>query len=145
MNDCPFCRLLASDDVAAKLPNLVLATTAALALVNRTPLAPGHLTLVFTAHLHHTSDLTDNHFAGVGGLIGRLSAALEHEFSPQRVVLLGDGKRSAHLHWHLIPEPRENPLDPAAVAADLNRPARPPTLAAAATDALVARIRSCLQ
>ncbi len=33
-----------------------------------------------------------------------LSELLEERYRPGRVVFLGDGKRSAHLHLHLIPE-----------------------------------------
>jgi|GEM_PF-5359768 Diadenosine tetraphosphate (Ap4A) hydrolase and other HIT family hydrolases len=145
MSDCPFCQLLASGNPGSKLPHLIADTGSALALLNRAPLAPGHLTLVFKAHHTQTSDLRDVHLAGAGEWLGRLSAILEREFAPQRVILLGDGKRSAHLHWHLVPEPLDAPLDPGAAVADLTRPARPNTLGDADVSKLVTRLRDQLR
>ena len=120
MNECKFCQLLATG--AARLPNFLVETPTAVVALNRRPGAPGHVTVILKAHHPRTSDLVDAHLAGIGGLAGRISAALEKLHAPGRVVLLGDGKRSAHLHLHLIPEPAGQTLDLGAVTAALNLP-----------------------
>lgn len=144
MNDCKFCGLLAGGDLAAKLPNLVIETPTAVVAVNRRPHGPGHLTLMLKRHHTRTSEMQDANLAGVGDLLGRLAGALERLHSPGRVVLLGDGKRSAHVHLHLIPEPTAAPLDLGAVVTDLNLSVRPPTLSDAETAATVKAVRAAL-
>lgn len=143
MNDCKFCQLLAGD-LAAKLPNLVLETPTVVVAVNRRPQGPGHLTLILKQHHARTSELGDSHLAGVGDLLGRLSGILEIVYSPGRVVLLGDGKRSAHVHLHLIPEPAGTTLDLGAVTTDLNQATRTPTLSDGDTAVAVMAIREAL-
>lgn len=145
MTDCKFCQLLASGDLAARLPNLICETPAVVVALNRRPAAPGHITLILKAHHACTSELVDAHLAGLGDLAGQLSAALEKLHAPGRVVLLGDGKRSAHLHLHLIPEPAGQPLDLGAVTAALNQPPPlPPLLSDADTAAAVQTLKQLL-
>jgi hypothetical protein len=60
-------------------------------------------------------------------------------------VLLGDGKRSAHLHFHLIPEPAGATLDVGFAVTDLNLATRPPTLSDAETTVAVRALREALQ
>jgi histidine triad (HIT) family protein len=141
-SDCGFCRLLAGDP-AARLPNFVSAHPAALAVLNRRPVAPGHVTLILRAHRDQVSGFADPDLAGVGGLIGRLAGILERRHRPRRVIVLGDGKPSAHLHLHLIPEPADGPaLDLGAVVADLNLNPRPNTLDDGAMARAVAELRA---
>ncbi len=144
MSDCKFCGLLASGDLATKLPNLVLETPVAVVAINRRPLGPGHLTLILKQHHARTSDFRDPQLAGIGDLIGRLAAVLERLHSPGRVAVIGDGKRSAHLHLHLIPELQDTPLDLGVVVADLNQGTRIPTLSEPDTAAAVRAIRGAL-
>jgi diadenosine tetraphosphate (Ap4A) HIT family hydrolase len=144
MSTCKFCDLLAQPDIGAVLPNLILQTDTAVAVLNRRPAAPGHVTIILTTHHRHTGEMVDDHLAGVGGLLGRLSGALEMIHSPYRVVLLGDGKRSAHLHLHLIPEPAGAALELGAVVADLNLTARAATLSDEETAAAVRSLREAL-
>ena len=119
MSSCKFCALLSASNLGAALPNLVLETDRVVAALNRRPVAPGHVTLILKAHHEHTSDLVDTHLTGFGEVAGRLARVLEKAYGPARVVLLGDGKRSAHLHFHLIPEPAGATLDLGAAVTDL--------------------------
>jgi histidine triad (HIT) family protein len=144
MSTCKFCALLAEGGLAERLPNLVLETKHAVVAVNRRPLAPGHVTLIVKRHHEQTSELRDTDLTGVCDLVGHIAAALERHYQPHRVVFLGDGKPSAHLHFHLIPEPAGAPLDMGAVASDLNLTARPNTLPDAELSALVEKLRSSL-
>lgn len=144
MNACKFCSVLAAPNLGAALPNLLLATDTVVAALNRRPAAPGHVTLILKAHHASTSGFEDGHLAGLGDLIGRISAALEKIHAPERVVLLGDGKRSAHLHLHLIPEPAGSPLDLGAITAALNAPPGPVMLNDADTAAAVHALQEFL-
>jgi len=144
MSDCKFCSLLATPDLGTALPNLLLQTDHMVVALNRRPITPGHLTIILKAHYAHTSDCRDDHLTGLGGLLGRLSRALEKLHVPQRVVLLSDGKRSAHLHLHVIPEPFGSNLDLGAIVTDLNQPTRPATLTDAETAATLERLRAIL-
>lgn len=128
MNPCKFCTLLAQPDLGAALPNLLLPTDRAVAALNRRPIGPGHVTIILKAHHERTGQVVDGDLAGVGDLLGRIAAALEKLYAPGRVVLLGDGKPSAHLHLHLIPEAAGTVLDRGAAVADLNLATRPATL-----------------
>lgn len=128
MNDCKFCAMIAEGQLSRHLPNLVAETNRAVVALNRRPAAPGHLTLILKQHRMHTSELSDDDFIGFGSLIGNLSALLEIRYNPARIIFLGDGKRSAHLHFHLIPEPTGAVLDLGAVMTDLNLANRPATL-----------------
>ena len=144
MNDCKFCALVASGSLAASLSNLVVETDGAVVAVNRRPIAPGHLTVILKRHHANASDLRDHDLGGVGSLIGRLSALLEERFHPGRVVFLGDGKRSAHVHWHLIPEPAGVTLDLGTAVTDLNLASRPATLGEPEVQILAGALRQAL-
>ena len=144
---CKFCGLLAAGPLAAgplaaSLPNLAVETDHAAVVVNRRPVAPGHLTVILKRHHEQTSAMRDGDWSGVGSLLGKLSTALEAAYTPHRVVLLGDGKRSAHLHLHLIPEPKGITLALGEAVTDLNQSVRPPTLSEADTAALVQKLRT---
>lgn len=146
MIDCKFCQLLAGGDLAARLPNLICETPSAVVALNRRPAAPGHVTVILKAHHARTSELADAHLAGLGDLAGRVSAVLEKLHAPGRVVLLGDGKRSAHLHLHLIPEPAGQTLDLGAVTAALNQPPPlPPLLGDVDTAAAMQTLKQLLR
>ncbi len=141
MPDCKFCSVLAAPDLGAALPNLILQTDTVVAVLNRRPVAPGHVTLILKAHRPSTSALVDADLAGLGTLAGRLSGILEKRFRPARVILLGDGKPSAHLHLHLIPELAGHPVSPADAVADLNQAVRPATLTDAELADLLPELR----
>jgi diadenosine tetraphosphate (Ap4A) HIT family hydrolase len=126
--DCKFCQLLASGEVAARLPNLIADTPTAIAVVNRRPAAPGHVTVILKNHLADSHEFDDTAFAGIGSLLGKLSTALKSKYHPQRVIFLGDGKPTAHPHLHLIPESAGAKLDLGAIVADLNLAIRPDTI-----------------
>ena len=144
MSDCKFCTLLSSGPLAASLSNLVVETDRAVVAVNRKPVAPGHLTIILKRHHTRTSALQDDDLGGVGRLLGQLSRLLEERFQPGRVVFLGDGKRSAHVHWHLIPEPAGVTLDLGAAVADLNLASRPATLTEPEVQQLVGALRQAM-
>ena len=115
MGDCKFCSVLAAPDLAVALPNLILQTDTVVAVLNRRPVAPGHVTLILKAHRPQTGGLGDAEFAGFGTLAGRLSAILERRFQPKRVILLGDGKPSRPSTFTLSlsrPAPRCRPPMP---------------------------------
>ena len=141
MSDYKFCSVLVAPDLAVALPNLILQTDTVVAVLNRRPVAPGHVTLILKAHRPQTSGLVDADLAGLGTLTGRLSAVLEKRFQPKRVILLGDGKPSAHLHLHLIPESADTPVSLADAIADLNLAERPATLSDAKLAALLPELR----
>ena len=145
MSDCKLCGLLALPDLSVPLPNLVLQTDTAVVVLNRKPAAPGHITIMLKAHHRQTSELIEAHLAGVGTLLGRVSRALEKIHQPQRVVLLGDGKRSAHLHLHLIPEPAGTTLDLGAIVADLSLATRAATIADEELARMAAALRNELE
>jgi diadenosine tetraphosphate (Ap4A) HIT family hydrolase len=42
--------VLAAPDLAVALPNLILQTDTVVAVLNRRPVAPGHVTLILKAH-----------------------------------------------------------------------------------------------
>jgi len=144
MSECKFCQLTAGPDLESRLPNLVLETPAAVVALNRRPAAPGHVTIILKAHHDATARFVDAHLQGVGDLLGRLAGALEKLHRPGRVILLGDGKKSAHLHLHLIPEPAGGTLDLGAVTADLNLATRPATLSDPDIAAAVQALRAVL-
>jgi len=128
MSECKFCALLAGPGLETSLPNLVLHDANVVAVLNRRPAAPGHVTLILKAHHARTSNFANAQLSGLGDRVGQLAAALEAIHHPDRVVLLGDGKRTAHLHLHLVPEPAGSALDLGAIVTDLNLPTRAPTL-----------------
>lgn len=127
MSACKLCSLLASPDLGAQLPNLVIETETAVVVLNRRPVAPGHVTIMLKRHHEHTRDMQDGDWAGIGTLSGRIAACLEARYQPARVVFFGDGKKSAHLHLHLVPEPGSG-LSVGEAVTDLNLAVRPPTL-----------------
>jgi diadenosine tetraphosphate (Ap4A) HIT family hydrolase len=143
MSDCKFCALLAAPDLGAQLPNLLIETPTVVAALNRRPAAPGHVTLILKRHHSATSDMRDADWTGVGGLVGRISATLEKRHQATRVVFLGDGKKSAHVHLHLIPEPSTGLALPGIIA-DLNQAVRTPTLADAEMIAQVQELKRAL-
>jgi diadenosine tetraphosphate (Ap4A) HIT family hydrolase len=144
VSTCKFCALIAESRLPERLPNLVLETERVVVVANRRPVAPGHVTLILKAHHGRIGTLRDDDLSGFGTLAGRIAAVLENEHQPRRVVFLGDGKPSAHLHFHLIPEVAESPLDLGAVVTDLNLTARANTLDDGETTALVARLRRAI-
>ncbi len=141
MSTCKFCALVADGKLQESLPNLLVQTACAVVAVNRRPFSPGHLTVMLKCHRDRTSELCNNDLAGFGSLIGRLATLLEKRYRPGRVIFLGDGKRSAHLHLHLIPEPVGQTLDLGAAVTDLNLASRPPTVSEADIGVLVRELR----
>jgi diadenosine tetraphosphate (Ap4A) HIT family hydrolase len=127
VSTCKLCSLLALPDLGAELPNLVLETATAAVVLNRRPVAPGHVTIMLKRHHDHTSEMRDSDWAGIGTLSGRIASFLEQRYQPARVVFLGDGKKSAHLHLHLVPEPAAG-FSVGDAVADLNLAVRPATL-----------------
>jgi len=55
-------------------------------VLNRRPVAPGHVTLILKAHRPQTSGMVDADLAGLGTLAGRLAAGLKRRFQPKRVI-----------------------------------------------------------
>jgi diadenosine tetraphosphate (Ap4A) HIT family hydrolase len=141
MNSCKFCSLLASGPLASQLPNWLTETPRAVVVVNRRPLASGHLTIILKTHLDRTGAMDDRTWTGVGDLLGRLSSALERRHRPARVVLLGDGKRSAHVHLHLVPEAAGHEISAGDAVADLNAATRTPTMSDAELAAAIAQLQ----
>lgn len=144
MTDCKFCKLLASGDVSDRLPNLILETAASIAALNRRPAAPGHVTVILKSHLGDSDEFTDDAFRGMGAALGKLATALKARYRPLRVVLLGDGKSTAHPHLHLIPEPEGIKLDLGAVVADLNQINRADTMSPEQVCSEAAELRAAL-
>lgn len=142
MPDCKLCSLLAAPDLGAALPNLLFTTPTFVVVLNRRPLAPGHVTIMARAHRPQNSALADADLAGLGSLVGNLSTILERRFAPNRVILVGDGKPSAHLHFHLLPETPGTTLSFADAVADLNAATRAPTLTDAAMAELLPLLRT---
>ena len=144
MSECRLCALIAEDRLPERLLNLVAETGGAVVVANRRPIAPGHLTIMLKRHHARTSEMSDGDWAGIGRLCGRLSAVLELRYRPRRVVFLSDGKRSAHIHLHLIPESEDAELGLPAAIADLNQSERPATLDEAQVADLVAGLKLAL-
>jgi len=144
MNNCKMCQMLREGSLARNLPNLVLEHERAVVAVNRRPAAPGHITIILKSHLDRTGAMQDDVWHGVGSLLGQLASLLEKRFQPSRVILLCDGKRSAHVHLHLIPEPAGRELSLPDVIADLNAATRTATLSDSEIAALVGEVRSDL-
>ncbi len=144
MKECRLCALLAENRRAERLSNLVMETERAVVVANRRPVAPGHLTIMLKRHHGRTGEMTDADWEGVGRLCGRLSTGLERMYDPRRVVFLGDGKRSAHIHLHLIPESKDVELALPAAVADLIQLERPSTLEEAELARFVTRIKAAL-
>jgi diadenosine tetraphosphate (Ap4A) HIT family hydrolase len=144
VSNCKFCTLLAERRLAECLSNLILEMEQLVVVANRRPLAPGHVTLILKTHHDQLGRLRDDDLSGMGTVAGRIATVLENDYQPRRIIFLGDGKPSAHLHFHLIPESPENPLDLGAVVTDLNLAARPTTLDDSETSSLVGRLRRAI-
>jgi len=144
MNQCKFCGMLSKGPLAAQLPNLILETDRATVFVNRRPIAPGHVTVILKTHLAQTGAMTDATWLGVGSLVGRVASTLEQRFNATRVIFLGDGKPSAHVHLHLIPDPKNRSVAIGEAVADLNQADRPATLSPEEVSAMVNELRAAL-
>jgi diadenosine tetraphosphate (Ap4A) HIT family hydrolase len=71
----------------------------------------GHCVVTVKRHMISPSSLSPDEHIAVFDLITRVSKALEEKYSARKTYLLviGDGSKFQHLHFHLIPKHRYLP------------------------------------
>ena len=112
-----------------------------LVVLNRDQFFPG-CTLLFTRE--HTTELFHLEPAVRQGLteeVNRVAAALDRVFQPAKMNYELLGNMVAHMHWHLIPRFREDPLWPRPIWSE---PHREKHLDAEGYRETIARIRKTL-
>jgi histidine triad (HIT) family protein len=129
--DCPFCQV-----VRGELPAyVVLEDDTALAFLDRTPAARGHVLVVPRVHATDLWEVDPDSAAGVMRTAHAAAALLRDRLHPDGLTLrqnngAASGQRVDHLHVHLVPRwhgdgtvgwpwPPPQDLDLAAVLADL--------------------------
>jgi diadenosine tetraphosphate (Ap4A) HIT family hydrolase len=63
---------------------------------------PGRLMISLRRHVGTFSGLTEQEAAGLGGMVRRVTQALEELLRPARVYLASFNEGSAHVHLHLL-------------------------------------------
>lgn len=108
-SSCPFCEPLPS---AA-----VLTSDHALALVDRFPVAPGHLLVIPRRHVASVFDLADDEWADLWALVRRARREMAESRDADGVNVgvndgVAAGQTVAHAHVHLIPRRTGDVADP---------------------------------
>ena len=104
MPQCPFCQV-----VRGELPAyVVLADDSALAFLDRTPAARGHLLVVPREHADDLWDIDPDVAAAVMRTAHAAAALLRDRLHPDGLTLrqnngAASGQRVDHLHLHLVP------------------------------------------
>jgi histidine triad (HIT) family protein len=103
-SDCVFCKIVAGD-----IPALtVLDTPDALAFLDVSPLAPGHVLLVPKSHAATLADMTAKQAADIAQHLPRLTQVILDATGANGINILQNNGREAgqvveHVHFHLIP------------------------------------------
>lgn len=101
---CPFCETLAATDADA----VVLADAGdAVAVLDRCPVAPGHVLVIPRRHAASLEELTDVECGAVMSLARDVAGAVRAGLAPAVNLHLSDGHEAEqdvpHVHLHVIP------------------------------------------
>jgi len=113
MTDCPMCRRW-HDDADLRIVEL----KHSLVVLNRDQFFPGY-TLLFTRQ--HVTELFHLDCGERGELmeeVSQVAAALNDVFSPDKINYELLGNMVPHMHWHLVPRFRSDPLWPRPIWAE---------------------------
>ena len=109
--DCVFCRICQGQLPAAK----VYEDEQVLAFLDIAPLADGHVLIIPTRHVTLASECDPEVLAAIGRVIPRLAGAVVAATGAEGFNVLNNNGRVAgqavgHLHFHIIPRRRGDPL-----------------------------------
>jgi histidine triad (HIT) family protein len=108
MNDCIFCRIVAGELAA----EVVHATPDAVAFLDRTPAARGHVMVVPRAHAANLLELDDRAIGGLFAAVKEVQRKIDAALHPMAFHVgwnhgAGAGQHVFHLHVHVLPRHRE--------------------------------------
>ena len=105
MEGCPTC-----ENWGQERPNTILENELARASFSDS-FREGHCVVTVKRHMISPSSLTAGEHTAVFDLITKVSKALEEKYSARKtyVIMIGDGNKWQHLHFHLIPKHRHLP------------------------------------
>jgi len=107
--DCPFCHLIASDDVTESNAHAV-------AFADGYPVAAGHTLVVPRRHVASVFDLSAEEYAALWEVVGAVRGRLTADGCPAFTIGVNDGAAAGqtvgHAHVHVIPRRAGDVSDP---------------------------------
>jgi len=109
---CFICEMLAGN--AAFAHHTIVETNEHIAFLGKYPTQPGYALVCPKAHLEDlTADLDEPAYLRLQTMVHRLSRALRQVFDAERIYVLSLGSQqgNSHLHFHVVPLPRNIPYE----------------------------------
>lgn len=106
MEGCPACERVKK----ANVHNLIMENQHAMALASDS-FREGHCVVYLKRHIQTISAIDTDEYNSIFELITKVSKALEQKYKARKtyLIVVGDGDKFQHLHFHLIPKHRELP------------------------------------
>lgn len=143
---CFICRLV-HDDPSLPLHHVIWRGEEAIAFLNRLPTVFGSVLVAPVAHFEQVvGDFTLHQYLALQRIVHALAESVRQALSPERIYILslGSQQANAHVHWHIVPCPPETPLEEQQLALLDAEKRGILDLDNTETEALAARLRSCL-
>lgn len=110
--DCIFCKIVEGAIPSAR----VLETDRAVAFLDIQPVNKGHVLVVGRSHHATLADLPDDLAGHVASLLPRICRAVREATGAEGYnVIVNNGRVAGqtidHVHWHVIPRFRDDPVD----------------------------------
>lgn len=105
MEGCPTC-----ENWGQEHPNTIMENELARATFSDR-FREGHCVVTVKRHMISSSSLEPDEHIAVFDLITKVSKALEEKYSARKtyLIMIGDGDKFQHLHYHLLPKHRNLP------------------------------------
>jgi diadenosine tetraphosphate (Ap4A) HIT family hydrolase len=79
------------------------------------PEFPGYCRIIWNQHVAEMSDLTVEQQTLLLAIVVKVEETVRELFEPDKINLASLGNMTPHLHWHVIPRWRDDPLFPESI------------------------------
>jgi len=108
MTNCIFCKIISGEIPSVK----IWEDEKHIAILDRTPINPGHTLLIQKRHTDYIFDLDDKEYTELMLSVKKVAKLLKNKLNPKRVGMAIEGFGVPHIHVHLVPVNQGNELNP---------------------------------